>query len=100
MTEQKKQGSKKPVKEKLAAVEAEATGAFLSFEHSGLNFNIPHPKKFPLQVLMTDDDLVATQLILGEDQWAAYLATDPDIEDYGHLVRKMTEAQGQDDSGN
>ncbi|WP_416972540.1 hypothetical protein [Streptomyces sp. 4F14] len=99
MPEQKKSGPKKNAK-KLTAAAAEAKKTFLSFEHRGLTFKIPHPKNFPLQVLMADDELVATQLILGEDQWAAYLATSPDIEDFGEFAKKMAEAQGQDDSGN
>ncbi|MGW0583369.1 hypothetical protein ACWD25_47375 [Streptomyces sp. NPDC002920] len=101
MTAAKKPGAKKNTAKKLAAAEAEAKKAFATFEHRGLTFKIPHPRNFPLQVLMTDDELVATQLILGEDQWAAYLATAPDIEDFGEFAKKMSEAQGQDDeSGN
>lgn len=86
---------------KVAAAAAEATNGYATFDHRGLVFKLKHPKNFPLQVLMTDDELVATQLILGEAQWAAYLGTDPDIEDFGELARKMSEAQGRDDdSGN
>lgn len=101
MSTQKKSGAKKNGPKKLAAVAAEARKTLASFEHRGLTFKIPHPRNFPLEVLMTDDELVATQLILGEDQWAAYLSTRPDIEDFGELARKMSEAQGRDDeSGN
>lgn len=102
MSAQKKSGAKKSTAKKVAAVAAEATDAFATFEHRGLTFILPHPKKFPLEVLMTDDEIVATQLILGEDQWAAYLGTRPTIEDFGDLARKMGEAQGRedDDAGN
>jgi hypothetical protein len=102
MSTQKKPGAKKSNgAKKVAAAAAEAKKVSASFEHRGLVFKLPHPKNFPLQVLMTDDELVATQLILGEDQWAAYLGTGPDIEDFGELARKMSEAQGRDDdSGN
>ncbi|WP_406305776.1 hypothetical protein OHA61_30705 [Streptomyces sp. NBC_00885] len=101
MTTTKKTAAKKSPSKKVAAAKAEATKAFATFEHRGLTFKLPHPKNFPLEVLMTDDELVATQLILGEDQWAAYLATHPDIEDFGEFARKMSEAQGRDeDSGN
>ncbi|MFD7605152.1 hypothetical protein ACFWAN_32515 [Streptomyces mirabilis] len=97
----KKPGPKKTGVKKVAAAQAEATKTFATFEHRGLSFKIPHPRNFPLQVLMTDDELVATQLILGEDQWAAYLSTEPDIEDFGEFATKMSEAQGRDDdSGN
>ncbi|MGW2919524.1 hypothetical protein ACWDBF_16920 [Streptomyces angustmyceticus] len=101
MSTQKKPGQKKSGANKVAAAKAEATKAGRTFKHRGITFTLPHPKKFPLQVLMTDDELVATQLILGEDQWAAYLATGPDIEDFGEFAIKMSEAQGRDDdSGN
>ncbi|MEU6389962.1 hypothetical protein [Streptomyces sp. NPDC046939] len=102
MPEDKKPAQKKAsTKKKVAAAEAEAKGTFAKFEHRGLEFKIPHPRNFPLEVLMTDDELVATQLILGEDQWAAYMATRPDIEDFGELSVKMSEAHGRDDdSGN
>ncbi|MFB7027181.1 MULTISPECIES: hypothetical protein [unclassified Streptomyces] len=101
MPTQKKPGPKKNNAKKVAAIAAEAKKALVTFEHRGLVFKLPHPRNFPLQVLMTDDELVATQLILGEDQWAAYLGTGPDIEDFGELARKMSEAQGRDDdSGN
>lgn len=101
MSDQKKSGAKKNGAKKVAAAAAEAKKAVATFEHRGLTFELPHPRNFPLQVLMTDDELVATQLILGEDQWAAYLSTRPDIEDFGELARKMSEAQGRDEeSGN
>ncbi|MDQ1016694.1 hypothetical protein [Streptomyces afghaniensis] len=101
MSTEKKSGAKKNSAKKVAAAAAEATETFASFEHRGLTFKFPHPKHFPLEVLMTDDEIVATQLILGEDQWAAYLSTRPTIEDFGEFARKMGEAQGQDDeSGN
>ncbi|MEU5577778.1 hypothetical protein ABZ791_10785 [Streptomyces huasconensis] len=101
MSNQKKSGAKKNATKKVAAAASEAKKSGTAFEHRGLTFKLPHPRNFPLQVLMTDDELVATQLILGEDQWAAYLGTGPDIEDFGELARKMSEAQGRDDeSGN
>ncbi|MEU5957560.1 hypothetical protein [Streptomyces sp. NPDC047525] len=101
MSAQKKPAAKKNGAKKVAAVAAEAKKTVATFKHRGLVFTLPHPRNFPLEVLMTDDELEATQLILGEDQWAAYLATRPDIEDFGELARKMSEAQGRDDdSGN
>ncbi|MER5883087.1 hypothetical protein ABT160_04590 [Streptomyces sp. NPDC001941] len=101
MPTEKKPATKKANTKKVAAAQAEATRQPATFEHRGLTFEIPHPAHFPLEVLLTDDELVATQLILGEDQWAAYLATRPDIEDFGRLTVAMAEAQGRDDdSGN
>ncbi|MCY0941911.1 hypothetical protein [Streptomyces antarcticus] len=101
MSAKKKSTPRKKSPAKVAAARAEATKTVATFEHRGIVFTLPHPKNFPLEVLMTDDELVATQLILGEDQWAAYLGTRPDIEDFGEFARKMSEAQGRDeDSGN
>ncbi|MEV6419061.1 hypothetical protein [Streptomyces sp. NPDC051662] len=101
MSAQKNRASKKNGAKKVAAAKSEATNSHVTFQHRGLTFKLRHPKNFPLEVLMTDDEIVATQLILGEDQWAAYLATRPDIEDFGEFAKKMSEAQGLDlDSGN
>ncbi|MFF8367851.1 hypothetical protein ACF05W_03305 [Streptomyces lydicus] len=101
MSTQKNSGPKKNGATKVTAAKAEARKTGVVFKHRGITFTLSHPKNFPLEVLMTDDELVATQLILGDDQWAAYLATRPDIEDFGELARKMSEAQGRDDdSGN
>jgi hypothetical protein len=98
MSTQKKSGApNRNGAKKVAAAKADATNAGLTLKHRGLNFKLPQPKNFPLEVLLTDDEIVATQLILGEDQWAAYMATRPDIEDFGELARKMGEAQGRDD---
>ncbi|MGN7135805.1 hypothetical protein [Streptomyces pseudogriseolus] len=96
MPAEKKSAPKKSTK-KVEAAAAEAKHEAVTFEHRGLTFSIPHPTQFPLEVLMTDDELVATQLILGDEQWAAYLSTRPTIADFGELAKAMAEAQGGDD---
>jgi hypothetical protein len=88
-----------PKKVKAAAVEA--LDGRPSFEHRGLTFVLPEPKDFPLQVLLTNDEIEATRLILGDDQWNAYLESGPTIADFAELAQKMSEAQGmEDETGN
>lgn len=85
---------------KLNARAAEAEEKPITFEHRGLSLTIPHPLDMPLEILMTDDEIEATQLMLGREQWAAYLETRPKVRDFSALVTAMSEAQGGDASGN
>jgi hypothetical protein len=98
----RKTAAKKAVTAKLEAVEAEALNEEVSFQHAGITFTLPtDPKKLPLALLMTNDEIEATRLVLGESQFTEYLATNPTIEDFGTLVDKMSEARGRDgDEGN
>ena len=94
--------SRKPGAPKAVAAKAEAEKLPISFEFKGLTYEVPtDPRAFPLAVLETDDELVATALVLGEDQWAAFKATNPSVGDFYDLVEAMSEARGRDaDAGN
>ncbi|MEU9404776.1 hypothetical protein AB0E08_03585 [Streptomyces sp. NPDC048281] len=87
---------------KVSAAKAEAKNAPIVFEFKGLSFKVPtDPRQFPLEILETDDELEATRLILGDDQWAAFRATGPTVGDFYDLTEAMSEARGRDtDSGN
>ncbi|MFC4501748.1 MULTISPECIES: hypothetical protein [Streptomyces] len=99
-TPARKTTSRKPSAPKAA--KAEALNEEISFEHAGIEFTFPaDPKKLPLTLLMTDDEIEATRIVLGERQFTEYLATNPTIEDFGILVDKMSEARGREaGSGN
>ncbi|MFJ2114146.1 hypothetical protein ACIOEX_20040 [Streptomyces sp. NPDC087850] len=86
---------------KVAAAEAEAKREPIPVEHAGLTYLIPHPLKFPLEIMWTEDEIEVTRLVLGEEQWATYLATKPTIEDFGEFSEALNAAGGRDtDSGN
>jgi hypothetical protein len=101
-TPARKSTSRKPAAPKAAAAAAEAKHEPIVFEFKGLTYEVPtDPREFPLAVLQTDDELVATSLVLGEDQWAAFVATNPSVGDFYDLVEAMSEARGRDaDAGN
>jgi len=101
MTSENTNARKTAVK-KVQAAKAEAENAPVSFEVKGLTFSIPtDPRELPLELLETDDEVVATRLVLGDEQWAAFKATKPTIGDFSDLVDAMSEARGRDaDAGN
>ncbi|WP_018564993.1 hypothetical protein [Streptomyces sp. PsTaAH-124] len=87
---------------KVEAKQAEAENAPVSFEFKEITFSLPtDPHQLPLELLMTDDEVVATRLVLGDDQWAKFMNTKPSIADFSDLVDAMSEARGRDaDAGN
>ncbi|MFI9202632.1 hypothetical protein [Streptomyces sp. NPDC053048] len=87
---------------KAAAAEAEATGGTITFDYNGLTFEVPGaPDDFPLAAIMADDEFTAISLMLGDEQWAAYMKTGPTLRDFRALVNAMSLAQGRDtDAGN
>lgn len=102
MTAAKKAPAKKTAAaKKNEAAEAEAVLSPTYFTHAGIEFEVPHPRNFPLRLLKTDDEIEAVQLILGDEQWAKYEDTNPTVGDFYDLSKAMSEAQGRDDdSGN
>lgn len=100
----RKTAAKKAVpnpKAKAAEVEAVEDTAPITFEFDGITYTLPHPLDFPLELLETDDELEATRLILGDEQWEAFRATNPTIRKFYDLTEAMSEARGRDgDEGN
>ncbi|MFE5092085.1 hypothetical protein ACFRCI_17270 [Streptomyces sp. NPDC056638] len=100
-TAKKTTEARKPAPNKVAAQKAEATNEGLSFEHRGVTFDVLPVLKYPVAVLDTDDEIEVLKLVLGRDQWAAYLATEPTLEDLPEFLEKFATAQGGgDESGN
>ena len=101
MTAAKKTAPKKTSPKKVDAAESEAKDERTYFSHAGVDYIVPPPLKFPLELLETDDEIEAVKLILGDEQWATYRATKPTIGDFYELAQAMADARGEDsDSGN
>ena len=83
-----------PATKMSAPVESEATGSPVSFEHRGLLFTVPAPLDYPLAVLEARSEVEIVRLVVGEDQWAAYVATSPTVRDFQALVEKVNETAG------
>ena len=83
-----------PTAKKSAAVESEATEVPASIEHRGLTFTVPAPLDYPLAVLAANSELEIVRLVLGEAQWAEYVATVPTVRDFQALVEKVNETAG------
>lgn len=94
--------SRKTAAKKVTAAKAEAEGKPVSFEFKGMRFEIPtDPRHLPLELLMTDDEVEATRIILGEDQWNTFVASKPTVGDFYDLVDAMSEARGRNaEAGN
>ncbi|WP_145500873.1 hypothetical protein [Streptomyces sp. CFMR 7] len=96
----KKNAARKTVPAKVDAQKAEALDQGRSFEHRGVAFQVIPVKKYPVAVLDTDDEVDVLKLILGKDQWAAYLETEPTLEDLPEFLEKFSAVQGGDETGN
>lgn len=73
---------------------AEATEAIAKFEHRGIEFEVPEPKDFPLEVLEAESEVEIMRLVLGAEQWAKCKATKPTVGDFRELVDKVNDASG------
>ncbi|GHF38631.1 hypothetical protein GCM10010218_19770 [Streptomyces mashuensis] len=83
------------------AAKKEAENRPTSFEHHGLTFTVPAPRKLPVALLEAQDELEAIRLILGVTQWKTYTAhEDSTLEDFPVFADKVAQAAGQADSGN
>ncbi|MYR95462.1 MULTISPECIES: hypothetical protein [unclassified Streptomyces] len=97
----RKNASRKPAPNKVSAQKAEALGEGLAFEHREVTFTVRPVGKYPVAVLETDDEVEVLKLILGKDQWAAYLNTEPTLDDLPEFLEKFsTTAGGDAEAGN
>lgn len=79
---------------KTAAVEAEANEAPVTFEHNGIEYTIPAPLDFPLEVIEAETEIDVIRAVLGDEQWTKYRATKPTIRDFQALTEKVNGASG------
>jgi hypothetical protein len=83
-------------KKKSAARQAEADG-FATIEQCGIELRVPLGEKVPLSAYMAfrdDDEMLGTKLLLGEEQWDAFMATNPTVGDFAEIGRKLSEFLG------
>ena len=90
---------KTPAQKKAAARarEAEAVDGFVTVEQCGIALNIPIGEKVPLAAYMAfedGDELKGTELLLGEKQWAEFLAAGPTIGDFAAIGKQLEELTG------
>lgn len=81
---------------KADAMEAEANKKDVVFEFDGVEFTVPHPKRWPLTVERAREDgkmLLAVERLLGVKQWKKFDPDDSRLnEDLDGLVAAMFEA--------
>lgn len=86
-----------PEKKKPAdARKAEADG-FIDIEQCGVSLRIPLGENVPLAAYMAfraDDEMRGTELLLGPEQWAAFMDANPTVGDFAEIGRKLTEVLG------
>jgi hypothetical protein len=91
------------------ARQAEAGEGFVTVEHCGVELRIPVGDKVPfsatLRFMGLNDDLtplgdnengnlLGTRLLLGEEQWKAFLAKTPSMGDFNAIGDKLQELSG------
>jgi hypothetical protein len=77
--------------------EAEADDGHVNVEQNGVEFRVPIGGKLPLRAARAfrdGDELLGVELMLGAEQWAAFDATDPTVDDLGELIEQLNEATG------
>jgi hypothetical protein len=83
-------------KKSATAREAEADG-HVTIEACGITLLVPVKGKVPLKAYMAfkdGDELGGTELLLGAEQWAAFLGADPTMDDYNAIGAQLNELAG------
>lgn len=83
-------------KKKSDARKAEADG-YLDIEQCGVSLRIPLGENVPLAAYMAfrdGDEMRGTELLLGAEQWAAFMAADPTVGDFAEIGRKLSDVLG------
>jgi hypothetical protein len=85
------------LKKKTAdARKAEADG-FIVIEQCGVELTIPLGGKVPLAAYMAfkdGDEMLGTKLLVGDEQWSAFMDTNPTVDDFAEIGKKLTEVLG------
>lgn len=82
--------------QKAAQAEAEGEG-YITVEQCGVTLRVPVLGKVPLTAVVAaeqGDNLKATELLLGTEQWSAYLAANPTLDDFNDLSKQLEELTG------
>jgi hypothetical protein len=83
-------------KKSADARKAEADG-FIDIEQCGIALRIPLGENVPLAAYMAfkdDDEMRGTELLLGAEQWSAFLAANPTVGDFAEIGKKLTDVLG------
>jgi hypothetical protein len=83
-------------KKSAQARQAEADG-YVDIEQCGVTLRIPIAGKVPLKAYMAfknGDEIGGTEALLGAEQWAAVLATEPTVDDFAAVGQKLTDLVG------
>jgi hypothetical protein len=92
---------KTPAQKKAAAAatarKAEAEDGYLTVKQCGVTLRIPIGGKVPLAAYVAfknDDELKGTELLLGKEQWAAFLEKNPTLDDFAEIGKQLEELTG------
>lgn len=83
---------------KKAAVAAEADGFIdIELERHKLTLRVPLGEQVPLTAYIAfrdGDEMRGTELLLGAEQWAAFMAVNPTVGDFAEVGKKLSEVVG------
>lgn len=85
-----------PRKRSVNARKAEADG-FIDIEQCGVQLRIPLGENVPLAAYMAfkdDDEMRGTELLLGAEQWQAFMDANPTVGDFAEIGKKLSEVLG------
>lgn len=101
--------SKPKKKASVAARQAEAEGGYVTVEQCGVELKIPIGKTVPFKATLRfmglhddltplgDDEngnLLGTRILLGPEQWAAFLEKNPTTDDFNAIGDQLQELSG------
>jgi hypothetical protein len=79
------------------ALQAEAGDGYVTVEQCGVELRIPIAGKVPLAAYIAfdkGDELGGTELLLGAEQWKAFLEKNPTLDDFAEVGRQLEELTG------
>lgn len=85
-----------PRKKPVDARKAEAEG-FITIEQCGIELRIPLGRNVPLdayEAFKDGDDMLGTEMLVGEEQWAAFRAAKPTVGDFMDIGEKLSKLLG------
>lgn len=90
-TPRKRAPAKKP------ATASPADDGYVDIEYCGMTLHIPIGDNVPLDAYIAfgkGDELLGTELLLGEKQWAAFREKKPTVGDFNAIGEKLTDLLG------
>ncbi|MDM3950364.1 hypothetical protein [Mycobacteroides abscessus] len=79
------------------ARQGEAGEGFVVVQQCGKQFRVPVHGKTPMKAILafrSGDNVEGTKCMLGDEQWATFLETNPTVDDFNELGEKVDEAAG------